>query len=270
MILNIGGVIETASWKEIPDAILLAWQAGQEGGNSVADILSGKVNPSGKLTITFPVHYMDAPSSQNFPYDQELSMQDILSSFAGGEKDPHKEPVRNVDYTIYEEGIFVGYRFFDIFQKEVSYPFGYGLSYTTFDYSGIRTEEKGDHYEVQVTIRNTGEKAGKEVVQLYVAAPAEGIIKPEKELKAFTKTKELNPGESQTVTLPFSKNDLASFHEASNSWITDTGTYRILIGNSSRDIRQQQTVTLHEAITVEQVQPLLFPQHPIQEYTERN
>ncbi|MCD7915594.1 MAG: glycoside hydrolase family 3 C-terminal domain-containing protein [Tannerellaceae bacterium] len=270
VILNIGGVIETASWKEIPDAILLAWQAGQEGGNSVVDILSGKVNPSGKLTMTFPVHYMDASSSQNFPYDQELSMQDILSSFAGGEKDPHKEPIRNVDYTIYEEGIFVGYRFFDIFQKEVSYPFGYGLSYTTFDYSGIRTEEKGDHYEVQVTIRNTGEKAGKEVVQLYVAAPAEGIIKPEKELKAFTKTKELNPGESQTVTLPFSKNDLASFHEASNSWITDTGTYRILIGNSSRDIRQQQTVTLHEAITVEQVQPLLFPQHPIQEYTERN
>ncbi len=121
VVLNIGGVIETASWKNRPDAILCAWQAGQEGGNSVADVLSGKASPSGKLTMTFPVHFADAASSANFPIDMAANM-DISNS---GEK---KNSLKNVDYTDYEEDIYVGYRYFDTFGKEVSYPFGYGLS----------------------------------------------------------------------------------------------------------------------------------------------
>ena len=125
VVLNIGGVIETASWKSVPDAILCAWQAGQEGGNSVADVLSGKASPSGKLTMTFPVKFEDAASSANFPIDMRVST-DLVNK--GGKKND----VKDVDYTNYEEDIYVGYRYFDTFGKQVSYPFGYGLSYTTF------------------------------------------------------------------------------------------------------------------------------------------
>lgn len=224
VVLNIGGVIETASWKSVPDAILCAWQAGQEGGNSVADVLSGKASPSGKLTMTFPVKFEDAASSANFPIDMRVST-DLVNK---GEK---KNDVKNVDYTDYEEDIYVGYRYFDTFGKQVSYPFGYGLSYATFAYDKAAVKADNGVYTVSVEVKNTGKVAGKEVVQLYVSAPdAATANKPEKELKAFAKTKELKPGEAVVVTLKVNAADLASYDEAASAWVVTPGNYKFLVG----------------------------------------
>ncbi len=252
VVLNIGGVIETASWKNRPDAILCAWQAGQEGGNSVADVLSGKASPGGRLTMTFPVRFADAASSANFPVDMTANV-DITNS---GEK---KNSIRNVDFTDYEEDIYVGYRYFDTFGKEVSYPFGYGLSYTTFGYASPAVKETDDAYVVTVQVTNTGSRAGKEVVQLYAAAPDRAEAnKPEKELKAFAKTRELQPGETETVELKLPKADLASFDAAASAWVVTPGRYELLLGASSRDIRAALTVEAAAAETV--VGDLLAPE----------
>ncbi|MBP3455575.1 MAG: glycoside hydrolase family 3 C-terminal domain-containing protein [Alistipes sp.] len=243
VVLNIGGVIETASWKHLPDAILCAWQAGQEGGNSVADVLTGKASPSGKLTMTFPVGFEDAASSANFPIDVEANI-DISNS---GEK---KGDVKNVDYTDYDEDIYVGYRYFDSFGKEVSYPFGYGLSYTTFEYGQAQVQSREDSYVVTLQIKNTGSRAGKEVVQLYVSAPDNAAAnKPAKELKAFAKTGELQPGQAQTVTLELPKSYLASFDAEASAWVVTPGRYELLIGASSRDIRAKLSVEAAESRT---------------------
>lgn len=243
VVLNIGGVIETASWKHLPDAILCAWQAGQEGGNSVADVLTGKSSPSGKLTMTFPIDFEDAASSANFPIDVEANI-DISNS---GEK---KGDVKNVDYTDYDEDIYVGYRYFDSFGKEVSYPFGYGLSYTTFEYGQAQVQSCEDSYVVTLQIKNTGSRAGKEVVQLYVSAPDNAAAnKPAKELKAFAKTGELQPGQAQTVTLELPKSELASFDAEASAWVVTPGRYELLIGASSRDIRAKLSVEAAESRT---------------------
>ena len=228
VILNIGGVIETASWKNLPDAVLLAWQAGQEGGNSVADVLKGVANPSGKLTMTFPVRYEDHASSRNFPIDMAFGM------FG---KDKDAEPQRNVDYTDYEEGIYVGYRWFDKQGLEVSYPFGYGLSYTRFEWSEASVKSSRGETAVSVKVTNTGKIPGKDVVELYVAAPQGELDKPVKELKAYAKTRELQPGESQLVTLKVKNSELASYDESASAWVTDAGHYDFMLGSSSRDIR---------------------------------
>ena len=230
VLLNIGGVIETASWKNLPDAILCAWQAGQEGGNSVVDVLSGKQSPSGKFTMTWPVKFTDAYSSKNFPIDQDPRI-DMLNQGQKGN-------VKNVDYTDYEEDIYVGYRYFDSFEVPVAYPFGFGLSYTTFEYSDAKIAEKGDAYEVSVTVKNTGAREGKEVVELYVSAPDnKAANKPAKELKAFAKTKALKAGESETVTMTVKAADLASFDEAASAWIVAEGEYQFLVGASAQDIK---------------------------------
>ena len=228
VILNVGGVIETASWKNLPDAVLLAWQAGQEGGNSVADVLKGVANPSGKLTMTFPVRYEDHASSRNFPIDMAFGM------FG---KDKDAEPQRNVDYTEYEEGIYVGYRWFDKQGLEVSYPFGYGLSYTRFEWSEASVKPSRGETAVSVKVTNTGKIPGKDVVELYVAAPQGELDKPVKELKAYAKTRELQPGESQLVTLKVKNSELASYDESASAWVTDAGHYDFMLGSSSRDIR---------------------------------
>ena len=233
VVLNIGGVIETASWKNIPDAILLAWQAGQEGGNSVTDILSGKQSPSGKLTMTFPVNLMDHASSKNFPMGGDTKVYFTERRVDVGEKD--------VDYTNYEEGIYVGYRWFDKQNMEVSYPFGYGLSYTTFAYSDPKVTNDGNTITATVTVKNTGSYEGKEAVELYVSAPASSLDKPVKELKAYAKTNSLKPGEEQTLTMTFATADLASFDESKSAWVVDAGTYKFLFGASSRDIRGEAT-----------------------------
>ena len=234
VLLNIGGVIETASWKELPDAILCAWQAGQEGGNSVVDVLSGKQSPSGKFTMTWPIKFSDAYSSKNFPIDEDPKI-DMLNQGQKGTK-------KNVDYTDYEEDIYVGYRYFDSFGVPVSYPFGFGLSYTTFEYSDAKIAEKGDAYEVTVTVKNTGKLEGKEVVELYISAPDnKAANKPAKELKAFAKTKQLKPGESETLTLTVKAADLASFDEAASAWVVAEGEYQFLVAASAQDIKATLT-----------------------------
>ena len=230
VVLNIGGAIETASWKAMPDAILCAWQAGQEGGNSVADVLKGNASPSGKLPMTFPVNFEDHASSANFPIDEVANTNIINNVKTSFDR-------KNVDYTVYEEGIYVGYRWFDTQNLEVSYPFGYGLSYTTFEYSEPTIKAGKNETTVSVVVKNTGAYAGKEVVQLYVSAPKGNLDKPAKELKAFGKTAELQPGDSQVITFVVNNEDLASFDEAQSAWVVDAGTYNFHIGASSRDIK---------------------------------
>ena len=230
VLLNIGGVIETVSWKELPDAILCAWQAGQESGNSVVDVLSGKQSPSGKFTMTWPVKFTDAYSSKNFPIDEDPKI-DMLNQGQKGN-------VKNVDYTDYEEDIYVGYRYFDSFDVPVSYPFGFGLSYTTFEYSDATINQKNDIYDITVTVKNTGKLEGKEVVELYISAPDnKAANKPAKELKAFAKTKQLKPGESETLTLSVTAADLASFDEAASAWVVAEGEYQFLVAASAQDIK---------------------------------
>ena len=238
VVLNIGGPVETASWRDLPDAILCAWQGGQEGGNSVADILSGKVSPSGKLPMTFPVWYQDHASTENFPVNLESD-----PGLVAAEREARKAGrVANVDYTDYEEDIYVGYRYFDSFNRQVSYPFGYGLSYTTFEYANPVIESSGGLYTVRVDVTNTGTVPGREVVQLYVSAhDAAKANKPDKELKDFAKTATLQPGETATVRLAVPVRDLASFDEAASSWTVSEGEYRFLVGASSRDIRATLT-----------------------------
>ena len=230
VLLNIGGVIETASWKHLPDAILCAWQPGQEGGNSVVDVLSGKISPSGKFTMTWPILFTDAYSARNFPIDEDPRI-DMM-------KQGQKGNVRNVDFTDYEEDIYVGYRYFDSFGISVSFPFGFGLSYTTFDYSDAKIDKKGDGYEVSVTVKNSGQYEGKEVVELYISAPDnKAANKPVKELKAYAKTRNLKPGEKETVKLLVKTADLASFDEAASAWVVSGGEYQFLGGASSQDIK---------------------------------
>lgn len=232
VVLNVGGVIETDSWKDLPDGILLAWQGGQEGGNSVADILSGTANPSGKLPMTWPIALSDHYSTLNFSLDLDSNAEGFLDrENIGGDR-------KNFDYTDYEEDIYVGYRYFDAFGKEVSYPFGYGLSYTTFEYGQPSINYSDGLYTVKVPVKNTGSKAGKEAVQLYVADPnAKTANKPEKELKAFAKTGLLQPGETEVVTMIVPRRNLASFNEEEAAWEVAPGEYEFLVGASSRDIK---------------------------------
>ena len=237
VILNTGGVMETNSWKMLPDAILLAWQPGQEGGNSIADVLTGKENPSGKLPQTWPIAALDHPSSLNFPLDYE---EDPYAEMYG------KKNRENIDYTLHKEGINLGYRYFDTQGKEVSYPFGYGLSYTTFAYSKPMIKVTKNGFIASINVTNTGETAGKEIVQLYVSAPEGSIEKPANELKAFAKTRLLEPGESQTLTFEVTNYDLASYHENNHSWIADKGVYTIKFGASVSDIRVTATYKLQK------------------------
>lgn len=257
VVLNIGGEIESASWKTLPDAILLAWQPGQEGGYSVADILTGKVNPSGKLTMTWINNYMDDPSSKNFPYDQ-------VSDGTMGMGTNVRGNVKNVSYTNYEEGIWVGYRYYQTAGKEVSYPFGYGLSYTTFAYSAPKVTATKDGFRATVTVKNTGNVAGKEVVQLYVSAPSGGLVKPESELKGFAKTKELAPGESQTLTIDVDAYSLASFNEAASQWETAAGNYSVRFASNVNDTKATLPFRLAKGLTWK-ANDILKPAEPIKE-----
>ncbi|PIW04217.1 MAG: glycosyl hydrolase [Cytophagales bacterium CG17_big_fil_post_rev_8_21_14_2_50_40_13] len=241
VVLNIGGVIETASWKAQPDAILLAWQGGQEGGNSVADILAGNVNPSGKLPMTFPINLNDHWSNKNFPLNGE-PMKITSMLFAGEVKEEDK--VRNRDYTLYEEGIYVGYRHFDRAGLEVAYPFGYGLSYTDFGFSDLNVVVVNDTINISFSIQNTGELPGKEVAQVYVSKPNSTIDRPEKELKAFAKTKMLGAGETEVIALKVPIKELSYWNESISGWMLEPGAYTIRLGNSSRTIKLESFLEL--------------------------
>lgn len=241
VVMNIGGVIETNSWKEQPDAILLAWQGGQEGGNSVADILSGKINPSGKLPMTFPIDLNDHASNANFPLDGEPF--NPREMFFNSEV-PEDEKVRNKDYTIYEEGIYVGYRHFDKANLKVSYPFGFGLSYTNFEISDLVVAVENDSINVQLNVKNIGDQVGKEVIQIYVSKPNSTIDRPVQELKAFAKTKNLVSGESEDLVLSIPISELRYWDEDKSGWALEKGSYTIQSGTSSRDIRVLQEIEI--------------------------
>ena len=239
VVINSGSVIETASWSNIPDAILVAWQPGEEGGNSVVDILTGKVCPSGRLTMTWPIFATDHPSTKNFPQDMPLFTYETIQNYS-------ESGVPGRDFTNHDEDIWVGYRYFDTWNKAVAYPFGYGLSYTTFEFGKPMVKKVGDNITVSVSVKNTGKVAGKEVAQVYVAAPEGSIEKPEKELKAFAKTKLLQPGESQTLQMTIAQRDLASFDEANSRWIADAGNYDFMVGANIEDIRGKAQLKLTE------------------------
>jgi beta-glucosidase len=261
IILNVSGVIETASWRDLPDAILLAWEGGQETGNSIADIISGKVNPSGKIATTFPVSYEDVPSSKTFPGKELTSEksddQSPLSSFMR---------VRPAVVT-YEDGIYVGYRYYETFKVKPAYEFGFGLSYTNFTYSNLKlsSQKFTGNITVTVDIKNSGAVAGKEVAELYLSAPSVKIDKPSLELKGFAKTKLLQPGESQTLTFIIDSRRLSSFDPASSSWIAEAGKYEVKIGASLKDIRQSSTFILAKEITVKKETVSLVPKEKIYE-----
>jgi len=250
VVLNVPGVWETASWRDYPDAILLAWLPGQEGGHAVADILTGKVNPSGKLPDSFPLRYKDVPSASTFP---GLPVDEPVNSF-------------------YKEGIYVGYRYYDSFNVPTAYEFGYGLSYTTFEYSDLKLSSSSfsSKMKVTMTVKNTGNAAGKEVVQLYLSAPTTEIEKPAQELKGFAKTKLLKPGESQQLSFELDERALASFWSGISAWVADKGDYVVRIGASSRDIRLKASFNLPKDIVVEEVHDVLYPNFYMEELSRFN
>ena len=218
VVLNVGAVLDTSWIKSIPgiDSVLMAWQAGMEGGLATADVLVGDVNPSGKFVDTFAKSYDDYPSSDTF-YESSA-------------------------YVNYEEDIFVGYRYFETFDpnyERVNYEFGYGLSYTTFDISDVTVAAEGDDIVATAKVTNTGDVAGKEVVQVYFSAPQGKLGKPAKELAAFDKTDLLAPGESQTLTMSFPIDDMSSYDDTGkvqkSAYILEAGDYNIYVGNSIKD-----------------------------------
>ena len=239
VIINSGSVMETASWRDRVDAILVAWQPGIEGGNSVADILTGKVNPSGKLTMTWPIAATDHPSTANFAKEYDMYTYKNMEGWGKGN-------IPGVDFSNHEEDIYVGYRYFDTFKKNVAYPFGFGLSYTTFEMGKPSVKANGKNIEVSVTIKNTGKVAGKQVAQVYVTAPKGAYEKPAKELKTFGKTRELKPGESQTLKMTLEKRDLASFDEANSQWKVDAGNYLFQVGTDVESIKGTATLKVAE------------------------
>ncbi len=262
VVLNIGGVIETASWNAMPDAILLAWQPGMEAGNAIADILSGKVNPSGKLATTFPVEYKDVPSAKNFP-GKEFP-EKATTGMMGMKAIPAE--------VTYEEGIYVGYRYYNTFNVQPAYEFGYGLSYTTFSYSNLKLSSAifNGKLTATVTVTNTGKVAGKEVAQLYISAPSKNLDKPAEELKAFAKTNLLTPGKAQTITFTINAADLASFDTKTTSWVSEAGAYTIKVGASSKNIKSKAVFNLPKDIVTEKDNKVLVPQVEINELKPAN
>lgn len=230
VVINAGNPIEVASWRDYVDGILYVGLAGQELGNAVADVISGKVNPSGKLATTFSVDYKSIPSSKNFPGNAQ-----------------------EVDY--YED-IYVGYRFFETFDVETAYPFGFGLSYTTFEYSDFKmTGNAADGtLSVSVTVKNTGKVSGKEVVQIYVKKPGTSQEQAAKELVAFAKTKSLKAGESQTLTMPINYFGLRTYVEKDSAWIMESGEYKLFAAASAEDVRAELTFNVSDKKVIQDVE----------------
>ncbi|WP_217275317.1 glycoside hydrolase family 3 C-terminal domain-containing protein [Hymenobacter sp. BRD128] len=257
VILNTGGVMEVASWRSQADAILLGWQPGQEGGHALADVLSGQVSPSGKLATTFPVAYADVPYATEFPGK-------LLASTAPG---ADGSLMGKASENTYNEGIYVGYRYYNTFKVKPAYEFGYGLSYSTFTYGKLQLSAPSlaGKITASLNVTNSGPVAGKEVVQLYVHAPKGILAKPESELRAFAKTRLLAPGQSQILTFTLTAADLASYNTAAEAWQTDAGTYTARAGASSLDIRQSATFSVPKPVVVQKSRKLLAPQQTVEE-----
>jgi beta-glucosidase len=213
------------SWVEAPSAVLEAWMMGQAGGEAIADVLFGRVNPSGKLAETFPLKLSDTPAYLDWPGERDVS--------------------------VYGEGIYIGYRYYDAREQAVQFPFGHGLSYTRFEYSNphLSTEEftDTDGLTVSVEVTNVGEVAGSEVVQLYVRDVQSGLKRPPRELKGFAKL-DLAPGETKTASIPLDFRSFAYYHPGYHQWVTEDGEVELLIGASSRDIRARLTARLHSSL----------------------
>lgn len=238
LVLNIPAQMELESIKNFPDAIICAYQGGEEIGNWLVDLMAGKITPSGKLTITFAKDLGDYPSSNNFPilnerYEITGMMKEISTMKTSNDLNARK----NLDYTLYEEGIYVGYRYFDTHGKNVTYPFGYGLSYTTFKYNDASIKKEDDNFIISLNVTNTGKYKGKEIVELYVTAPNVKMDKPKKELKAFYKTQTLKPGETEKVTMIVPIKNLASFDEKHSMWVVDKGTYKFHVSSNINDVK---------------------------------
>lgn len=227
VVLNNGAPVAMSAWIDDVDAVLESWMMGQAGGMAVADVLFGRVNPSGKLAETFPLKLSDTPSHLNWP---------------GG-----------MGEVRYGEGIFIGYRYYDTKEMPVLFPFGYGLSYTTFEYSNAKVSAKNfkdtDGLTVTVDVKNTGDVAGKETVQVYVHDQKSGLMRPSKELKGFAKV-DLKPGETKTVSIQLDFRSFAYYHPEYKQWITEDGDFDILIAASAADIRQSLTVTLESTLSL--------------------
>ncbi len=227
VVLNNGAPVAMSAWIDDVDAVLESWMMGQASGAAVADVLFGRVNPSGKLAETFPLKLSDTPAHLNWP---------------GG-----------MGEVRYGEGIFIGYRYYDTKEMPVLFPFGYGLSYTTFAYSNAKVSAKNfkdvDGLTVTVDVKNTGDVAGKETVQVYVHDQKSGLMRPSKELKGFAKV-ELQPGESKTVSIQLDFRSFAYYHPEYKQWITENGEFDILIAASAADIRQSLTVTLESTLNL--------------------
>ncbi|MFN2271650.1 MAG: glycoside hydrolase family 3 C-terminal domain-containing protein, partial [Anaerolineae bacterium] len=218
VVLNCGAPVELP-WIDAVPALVLAYYPGQEGGHAIANILAGDVNPSGKLSVTYPKRYEDNPTYINYPGGKEV---------------------------LYGEGIFVGYRYYDAKDVEPLFPFGFGLSYTTFEYSDLRvpkTARAGEPVNVSVTVTNTGKCAGKEVVQLYVSDEVSSLPRPPKELKGFKKVV-LDPGESAIVEFVLDQRALSFYDPYRKQWVAEPGEFEVLVGGSSRDIRLRAGFTL--------------------------
>ena len=258
VILNICGVIETASWIDAPDAVLCAWLPGQEGGNSVADILTGVESPSGRLPMTWPVSYNDVLSKDDFPYPDEISDMKLMEAFFVGFNNLATGDTKNFDYTEYNDGIYVGYRNYTTNNIAVSFPFGYGMSYTSFEYGtpSVTTDAAGN-IKVSVDVKNTGAVAGKEVVQVYVSAPGKDMDKPARELKGFAKTQKLEPNASETVTITIPYESLASFNEEGSCWQVESGSYTVLVAQNAADASPLSSTVSIEGKVTEKVRPSL-------------
>jgi len=259
VVLNVAGVVEVASWRDQADAIVLAWQPGQEAGNAIADVLGGEVNPSGRLPMTFPMTYADVPSAGNFPGTVlERESDSPTPSIFGAPTE-----------VTYDEGVYVGYRYYNTFGVAPAYPFGYGLSYTQFEYRDLRlgATEFGGGMTLSVTVRNSGAVPGRDVVQLYLSAPGNALHKPERELRAFAKTGLLEPGGSETVTLTLAGRDLASFDTDRAAWVAEAGTYQVKLGASAADTWLEASFEVPRELIVERASNVLVPRAPIPERT---
>ena len=232
IVVTFGGNAYSMPWLDKVSALLHCWYLGSESGKALANVLTGLVNPSGKLPITIAKRYEDYPYVK---YDKE--------AYPGISQEKQKGKPNSQVY--YKEDVFVGYRGFEKNNTQPLFPFGFGLSYTTFDYGKPTVTLNGDNICVSVTITNTGKRTGKETVQVYVSAPKnKQIEKPAKELKSFGKTHLLQPGESETLYIVIPRSELASWDEATHQWLVDSGNYTVMIGASCTDIRGKQKITL--------------------------
>ena len=255
VVLNVSGPVEVASWRDKVDAILVCWMPGQEGGNSVADVLLGKVSPSGHLPMSFPISYADVPS-QNFPVNvPETGLNQSFENYSTRYK-YYDQP--NIDYTNYTEDIFVGYRHYATRDVEVAYPFGHGLTYSDFDLSDMKVKQTKEGIAVTCKVTNTGSRAAKQVVQLYSTDLIPNHERPLVELRGYSKTPTLKAGESCTVEIAITNEDLAIFVEEESAWKVAAGDYRLSLGFSSEDLRLREEIFIPKT-SVRKVTDILKP-----------